>query len=684
MTLEPATELGAVRSSSSSAGASSVPIRTTRGDGWASSNDLDVISEWDWSRANAYGIDCGKSGLLVVDVDPEASWPFTGTRVHGTGRGEHFIYTNPGDFRNKVHLEPWGVDIRGVKGMIVGPGSWHPHGSYTIELDIDPVPPPEELTELLAQQTPAVPAEEMGELDPLLAIEQLERLYEGMRKIQPGERNDQLNKRAGVAGGLWVRLNASDQKGVLAEDHIKAELLAAVTDDDDVEGSRKTIRSGWSHGLANPVADPESAMTIASSFFDQTDELKAIRQWAHSRGIGAPMVLANVLARVLLEAPVGWVLPPTIGAPAPLNLGFIMVGHSSAGKSASAHVAAELLGRPDDRHVLGTGSGEGIADCYLDYDADKALWIDGIPPLVENPAFLFKVDEIEEFNRVSERTSSTTTAALKTAVSGGALSNTNTRAGGRKRHVDAMAYRFVMTIAAQPELTGPMLAGGNSGVPQRFLWIAMRDPELPKTVEDQPSQPEPLGWLEDWRTHVEFLDEHRVVAYPERIAREIRQTNLDLQHRTDTDELDGHLNLARIKVAAALAFLHREVDITEQWWELAGVLTEASRKVMGSCQAAMAAVAVRKSRTAGRLEAVKKKAEADSLEEMDAAEKRILEIIEKCDGEATRRDLSQGMPKRLRGELDTTLAGLEQKGLIEMKETTSSSGRPKLAVMLAE
>ncbi|GAA2169281.1 bifunctional DNA primase/polymerase [Pedococcus bigeumensis] len=80
----------------------------------ASSNDPDVIARWDWSDANAYGIDCDRSGLVIADQDPGAVWPFNGTRVHSTPRGLHHVYEDVLGLGNAAHVEPWGVDVRGV------------------------------------------------------------------------------------------------------------------------------------------------------------------------------------------------------------------------------------------------------------------------------------------------------------------------------------------------------------------------------------------------------------------------------------------------------------------------------------------------------------------------------------------------------------------------------------------
>lgn len=226
-----------------------------------SSNDPEVIASWDWSRFNAYGIDCGASGVVGVDVDPGASWPFQSECQFSTGRGKHYVYSDPiGDVGNRAGLAPWSVDVRGQGGFLIGPGSYHPHGEYTIVKGGDPSTAPGELYDALDRRE-REPRSASDDLDPLDAMDRLEGVYKRMSEAQMGERNNTLNVMAGAAAGLWVRLRPEHQTGELSEDTIKQRLLESVPDDDDPEGSRKTVESGWTHGLSNPLGDDAPAST---------------------------------------------------------------------------------------------------------------------------------------------------------------------------------------------------------------------------------------------------------------------------------------------------------------------------------------------------------------------------------------------------------------------------------------
>jgi hypothetical protein len=104
-----------------------------------STNDGKQISLWwtRWPNANI-GLDCGKSGIIVIDVDVKknglANWNElceahdidTDTwRVITPSRGRHIFYEAPGNtiIGNSRNLEHLGIDVRGVGGYVLLPPS---------------------------------------------------------------------------------------------------------------------------------------------------------------------------------------------------------------------------------------------------------------------------------------------------------------------------------------------------------------------------------------------------------------------------------------------------------------------------------------------------------------------------------------------------------------------------------
>ena len=102
-----------------------------------STNDPNRLRQIWRADADGYGIDTGKSGLLVVDLDvhedqdgpgewgkllPDGSVAtFVG---HTPSGGQHLYFRDPlGELRNSTSKLAPGIDIRGVGGFVVGPGS---------------------------------------------------------------------------------------------------------------------------------------------------------------------------------------------------------------------------------------------------------------------------------------------------------------------------------------------------------------------------------------------------------------------------------------------------------------------------------------------------------------------------------------------------------------------------------
>lgn len=126
--------------------------------------DANTIRKWwtQWPGANI-GVHVGKSGLVVLDVDPRndgaeslsdligkhgTQW-LSHLKVNTGGGGHHFIYAHPGKSKLPTRLAK-GIDVKRGAGYIVAPPSVHPSGKrYEFdgctllggELDFAPSPP---------------------------------------------------------------------------------------------------------------------------------------------------------------------------------------------------------------------------------------------------------------------------------------------------------------------------------------------------------------------------------------------------------------------------------------------------------------------------------------------------------------------------------------------------------------
>lgn len=350
----------------------------------------------------------------------------------------------------------------------------------------------------------------------------------------------------------------------------------------------------WDEALASALAKgctPDAdCREHGADLFDATPVLRHVRQAAHARLVAPSGLLVVTLMRVLAEVPPGTVLPPVVGDVAALNLGAALVAGSGGGKSATVKLSRSLLGLHGvDQKAIeeGMGSGEGLIDLFLEPElapnSKGEMKPTGQLVLKRDPRVFLVTDEVEQMGAVGgDRKGSTLNATLRTALTGGGLKTANAKAGGRYRAVEEDAYRLVAVVGIQPEASGVLLAAKEEavGTPQRFIWASVQDAHRP---EVRPEWPGPLDWAppDRWPGWVEYPDQVRdaVIAARERFLDGLAGPR------------EGHLNLTRLKVAFALAVLHREVAITDRWWRLAGLLVDASVAEQVACRAVLGDVA---------------------------------------------------------------------------------------------
>jgi len=629
------------------------------------------------------GVACGP--VLAIDLDEKdgkngidnwATWCW-GENVHvedfaqkTLSGGAHILYMLPegmqlGDSSGKL---PNGVDVRGYGGQIVA----YQELPIVSELPIAP----EALLEALKPPPPRERRSGSATVrDPSLGLHpyaaraigyELDRLDECARG---GDMWD--NTTYAVACNL-IEIANSPWSGYTLEQAHADWLNHAPVDNAGFPESRRNQK--WDSAVAT-VGDadreePEGQYLSAQEVFDEwieqaqhrifdaTPILQHIRAAAHSRMLGSGAVLANVLGRVLAEVPPGVVLPPTIGSAASLNLGFAMVGQSGDGKSATFKCGAEILGINQKHLEIGVGSGEGLIESFLEEqtvpdprDPTKSIRVKG---LVTPPSRIFNVDEVEQLTKASGREGATIMSILRTALTGGAMKSANATAE-RRRSVDSETYRLVTYLGVQPTKSGPLLNEADAGTPQRLLWISTVDKTVPL------EKPEWPGSI-DWAGMIIYANQYEV-QYPQHVKDLLMQQRYDRVHGKG-DPLESHLMLTRLKVAAALAFLHDEMDITDQWWTLSGYLMEWSKKEQDRCRAVLNEVGSAAARSRGRTSVVEEEA-ADALR-LDAVKERIRQILRK--GESTWTQIHDRLSPKQRELLESAVEELSTRGEVVVEE----------------
>lgn len=142
----------------------------------------------DLHPTNNYGIACGPSGLVVVDIDTKSAdgkqslialqmqyddLPETLT-IRTPSGGLHLYFS--GSTRSRIALRP-GIDIRSRGGYVVAAGSITPLGPYTVMKRCDIAPCPDWLLDLIGKQPDKITMPEIesrSEIDVQRAITYLE------------------------------------------------------------------------------------------------------------------------------------------------------------------------------------------------------------------------------------------------------------------------------------------------------------------------------------------------------------------------------------------------------------------------------------------------------------------------------------------------------------------------------
>ena len=254
------------------------------------------------------------------------------------------------------------------------------------------------------------------------------------------------------------------------------------------------------------------------------------------------------------------------------------------GKGIAHDVGGELFGW-EFAHQIGPGTGEGIIQTFLVKDKDSQELL-----LADNRCALLYADEIAQVGATQSRNGATFGSIIRSMWSGKAVSTTNAEQT-RRRHLSAHSYRLVIVAGVQPELSSILLDDADAGTPQRWLWLPVVDPSMPDTEPDWPGpiprRSDDHGTGFDVQPGEDPFSWSGVLDVAHSIQSFIRDEHRKRQ-RGAQGGLDGHMLLTRLKVAGLLALLHETGSIDERWWDLAGLVVEASQRTRRLCQEAVA------------------------------------------------------------------------------------------------
>jgi hypothetical protein len=389
---------------------------------------------------------------------------------------------------------------------------------------------------------------------------------------------------------------------------LPTDLWAGELDDEGFPVERDEVYGGdvAPHVVTTTPADmtPEEAIAsryrLPEEFWGSRELFKRIRQAAWATQTHPDAVLACVLARAAGAA--GHEVTFNTGkSPSTLSLFACLLAPSGIGKSDAYKTAKRLVRLPNylclpdggvDMNIFRDGlnisTGEGLAEGYMGTVEVEATNPDGsvrmtrgrgrnavpepemvkVRRAVRHRAFFF-VDEGEILTKLMhERSGATLGGHMRTAWSGGALSQNNA-SEDRFRHVPDGSYTMGMVIGYQPETAVAMLSEVGPGTPQRFLWFGAQDTEMPDPDEEF-EFPEPIVIPSEdrWRGEIQF---------PRELRRWFRHHTWG-KHRgsLQVDPMDSHEPLMLGKLTSEFCWLDGRHVVNPDDWRLAGMVWSVS------------------------------------------------------------------------------------------------------------
>lgn len=226
------------------------------------------------------------------------------------------------------------------------------------------------------------------------------------------------------------------------------------------------------------------------------------------------------------------------------------------------------------------------------------------------------------------------------------------------------------------------------GFPQRVPWFSGRDQRIPPPDEAPawptftlPKPPEQHSYSGiDFETTLNVADE---------VAAEIRRD--DHQRQTGTVEvadLDTHLGLVRLKIAALLATLDERADVNAEDWRLAGMVVKVSTAIRTQIVAEQRRLTADRDRVGADRAAGRRAAELGVEAAATKKAVRIHAAAEKiapkvADGDLTRKQLRKQL-HRWADVLDEAIAYGDEVGMFSTRTEKTATGSDSLIVTASD
>lgn len=421
-----------------------------------------------------------------------------------------------------------------------------------------------------------------------------------------------------------------------------------------------------------------------NDFWNSSETLRYVRDYARAKGVRvAPWALLfSVLARVCAATPPNVVIPALAGGSAmSLNFYVALIGASGDGKGLTEHAARQIV--PDIRQAITTqpASGEGLATIYTRHATD-----DEGNPTVECASCraLLSIPEIATLGGTAKRVGSTVVPTLTSAYSGEQLGGWNKNENNRF-FVPEYGYRVSLITGVQPANVKVLMNETGTGLPQRFVWASVRDPEAPEQAPDRPVTPfvydssrlpdDPAqtdlntlymaGSRYDMLNHGDTNYPLTFMSFPDCALKAVENDSYMRLRGTRGNELDAHSIGVKLKLAALFALLDYRLEVTEVDWQLAIYAYDRSAMFRADCIREGERVARnRKAEVIALDDEAKEQVERKKMEQV---KQRIVNYLERHDpnGEGVRGYVIRRACSRLQKHALDAIQSLYAEGRIE-------------------
>ena len=378
----------------------------------------------------------------------------------------------------------------------------------------------------------------------------------------------------------------------------------------------------------------EETRNLRAETWESRPWLRQVRDAAWNRMMPPDAVLGAVLARVATIVPPCYLIPAIIGTQSTFDHLSVLVGDSASGKSAATGIARELV--PETlEHVIvwdvPVGSGEGLIDQFYEWVSEEDEG--GKQRKVKRhtkTAVHFVADEAKMIAEQAKRSGTTIISVICSAWSGASLGTANAGAETNRPKIDGRTVRLAGVMSIQSKLGHQLLTDDlvQQGFAGRLAFFAAEDPTMPHP-DTRPQWPGSLSVV----PLPGGLMLPQDIAYPPEVVSHILLAQWDkARGESREDSIEGHIRLARLKIAGLIAAIEGSTTVTLDDWALAGEIIECSNSIRRhmerlGAQAALEA-ATRQGRQQGRRQvATDEVLEVDELRKIAALSDAIVDRV---------------------------------------------------------